>query len=285
MSASVIIILTPLLFSCLCISALRNLHDQPDYPPLVMALYHKVKGQALWKLLKHDEAMQHLCHAEHFYDIRDERGELILRPVESYSVLKAKLLKSKGLVLLDLKKLDEAEAALQHAYELLEKQVYVKHEESQNAVRVKELKKLCIQIPEFFTHLGKIQIEKARLETDPDTKIRLLNKALELLNDGLDLDKQLHIDRLDNFAAKMKLCADVYIEQGLYDEAERCSKSAERQRRHCLQLPHINVTESVYQLGKIYILKGLEYLKEGNKSKIDRMFLFCYLFYLETDVF
>ena len=238
-----------------------------------MALYHKVKGQALWKLLKIDEAMKHLCLSEHFYDIRDERGELLLRPVESYSVLKAKLLKSKGLVLLDLKKLEESEAALQKAYDLLEKQVYVKNEESQNQARVKELKKECIQIPEFFTHLGKIQLEKARLEKDPNTKIRLFNKALELLNDGLDLDKQLHIDRLDDFAAKMKLCADVYIEQGLYDEAERYAKSAEMQRRHCLQLPHINVTESVYQVGKIYILKGLDYLKEGNKSKNKMTFL------------
>ena len=252
----------------LCISALRNLHDQPDYPPLVMALYHKVKGQAFWKLLKHDEAMQHLRLSEHFYDIRDERDELMLRPTESYRVLKAKLLKSKGLLLLDLKKLGEGETALQKAYALLEEQVYVKNERNENAIRVRELKKLSIQIPEFFTHFGAIQIEKARLEKDPDGKNKLLNKALEYLDEGMELDKQLHIDSLDDFAAKMKLCADVYIEQGLYDEAEQYASSAERQRRHCLQLPHINVTESVYQKGKIFILKGLEFLEKGNKSKL-----------------
>ena len=213
--------------------------------------------------------MQHLRLSEHFYEIRDEREELMLRPAESYRVLKTKLLKFKGLLLLDLKKLDEGETALQKAYELLEEQVYVKNEKNESAIRVRELKKLSIRIPEFFTHFGAIQM--ARLEKVPDTKNKLLNKALEYLNEGMELDKQLHIDSLGDFAAKMKLCADVYIEQGLYDEAEQYASSAERQRRPCLTPPHINVTESVYQKGKVFILKGLGFLEKGNKSKINQV--------------
>ena len=222
-----------------------------------MGLFHKIKGQALWKLLKHDEAMKHLNLALHFYQM--------LRPAESYCILKAKLLKTRGVLLLDLKDLDKAEETLSEAYEMIKEHVSVK---DPNDIRAKEMKKLSLQIPEFFRHFGAIQVERARLENDTEKKNKALNKALEYLSEGMALDKQLHIDSLDDFAAKKKLCADIYMQQGLLDEAEKEAGAAERQRRSCLQLPHINVTESVYQMGKVYIMKGLDLIQKGNESKI-----------------
>ena len=227
-------------------SALQNLCDQPVYPPLVMALFHKLKGQAFWKLLLYKEAMMHLNLSLHFFEY--------LRPVESYCFLKAKLLEYVGLVLFDMKDLDKCEETLQEAFDIIQGQIHVK---DPNDKRSAQLKKQSLQIPRFFTHFGAIEIEKAHLEKDITKRDKHLYKALEYLCEGMELDKQLHMDNLDDFAAKMKLRADVYIEQGLLEEAEKFAEAAENQRRSCLQLPHLNVTESVYQLTKIYMLKAM----------------------------
>ena len=221
-----------------------------------MALFHKLKGQAFWKLLRYNEAIKHIDLALHFFGF--------LRPAESFCFLKVKLLEYKGQVLLDMEELDKGEETLRKAYDMIQSQVYIK---DPNDVRAKEIKKQSLLMPRFFRHFGAIEIERARLEQDTEKKNKYLNKALEYLCEGMELDKQLHTDSLDDYAAKMKLRADVYMEQGLLDEALKYAEVADSQRRHRLQLPHINVTESVYQVARVYMMKGIKLLQNGHESK------------------
>ena len=66
---------------------------------------------------------------------------------------------------------------------------------------------------------------------------------------------------------KLKLKADINVEKGILMEALRDADYVLDKRREILQPPHTHYTESVYQVGRVYMLLGDEWDQKGDRGR------------------
>ena len=81
-------------------SALRGFHADSFYPPIVHALFHKVKGLIYWKLDDYNTSLKHMALSLKFYRKRESR---------LYNHLMARVHCYMGQIYLDKEDIDQAE--------------------------------------------------------------------------------------------------------------------------------------------------------------------------------
>lgn len=242
-------------------AALRGLHSEPFYKPMVHALYHKMKGLCRWKQYHLTDACDHLELALLFFG-RCERFSPATR-----SALEAKVHQCLGQVCMDMGKLDKAEEFFMKGLKMVKDNTKCqkKNEDLDFA------KEQQWDVPMYFYHLADIKFRRAKAEADiSKTKNKYLEDALEFLNRGMELDVMLKLNLRNEFYTKMKLQADIFIQQGNLEKALQYADEVLDKRRAILQPPHTCYTESVYQVGQIYMLIGNDLKRKGDTDKAIR---------------
>ncbi|WAR12387.1 hypothetical protein MAR_026567, partial [Mya arenaria] len=206
--------------------ALRGLHGDPFYEPIVHALFHKVKGLVRWKQLKFDEGLNHLnlslSFYEHYRDFGTEYNMLVCQ-VKSYIAQ----------VNIDIGNLDVADQCLHEGLNKIKAMIEPPSQSCHDDLATE----LHWDIPSYYLHWAEIHIAKAKSTSDPDIRAQL------------SLDEKLKLDYLDNYYSKVKLLADILIEKGLLDEAKKNAEFVLDRRRGILQPPHFKYTESDLENG------------------------------------
>ncbi|WAR12420.1 hypothetical protein MAR_026600 [Mya arenaria] len=207
-------------------NALRGLHGDPFYEPIVHALFHKVKGLVRWKQLKFDEGLNHLnlslSFYEHYRDFGTEYNMLVCQ-VKSYIAQ----------VNIDIGNLDVADQCLHEGLNKIKAMIEPPSQSCHDDLATE----LHWDIPSYYLHWAEIHIAKAKSTSDPDVRAQL------------SLDEKLKLDYLDNYYSKVKLLADILIEKGLLDEAKKNAEFVLDRRRGILQPPHFKYTESDLENG------------------------------------
>ncbi|XP_045192117.1 uncharacterized protein LOC123548698 [Mercenaria mercenaria] len=248
--------------------ALRGLHDEPFYPGFVHGLFHKVKGLCRWKQHQHQDALAHLQLSIRFYNQVQLQCRRLPDDKTPYDIFVARIKCYMGQVYLDSGDFGRADQFLTEAHSLVKSMVEARTREEDELA-----KELHWDIPRYYYHFARIKLMKAKSDEEKHVREELLDKALEDLEKGIKLDEHLKLDYLDGYYSKYKLRADVNVEKGLLMEALDDANYVLDKRREILQPPHTHYTESVYQVGRIYMLIGNDLHQKGETEKARRYWI------------
>ncbi|KAH3769002.1 hypothetical protein DPMN_170248, partial [Dreissena polymorpha] len=235
-------------------AALRGLHADPFYNKLVHSLFHKVKGLAKWKKLQYQSAMEHLNLSVCFLQKIEPLPQDFICKVWCFI----------GEMHIEIGDFQTAYDVLQTSFEAL---TDILHNNAKPSKQSEQSYELHLAIPKHYYLFALIEFKKALLEPDPKEKTSLFSNAKQKLGKGMKLDEALKIDYLDCYYTKMKLLADIYVEEGQIDKAYQDALFVLDQRREILQPPHKNYTESVYQVARICMLQGKKCALEGKQDE------------------
>jgi len=82
------------------------------------------------------------------------------------------------------------------------------------------------------------------------------------------MEEKLKLNHLDGYFAKKMWCAEVNMMKGLLEDAAKEAEYVRAKRSEIIQPPHIQYTRSVYQVGKVQMLLGEQFKRNGNRGTL-----------------
>ncbi|KAL3866826.1 hypothetical protein ACJMK2_044087 [Sinanodonta woodiana] len=234
----------------------RNFGNQVMYTRLVHVLFHMVKGQSL--------ARQEIPHLEDSYE-HFKLAKLFcdeLQPRKDYRHLFAKITKEIGDICYKKKDLDGAEENYVEAERMLLQPRYLENPQLPSQDHNGNLIDHHLDKPIFLNCRALINFQRGLRASTEEERKRLFDIAVTTFSEGMSLDIELKLDQRDGFAQKLKNRADVYIQMGSLTEALRDAEESMDMRREILRPPHSFMTQSVFQVAKLYDLIGDTKLRE-----------------------
>ncbi|KAL3866827.1 hypothetical protein ACJMK2_044088 [Sinanodonta woodiana] len=228
----------------------RNFGNQVMYTKLVHVLFHMVKGQSL--------ARQEIPHLEDSYE-HFKLAKLFcdgLRPRKDYRHLFSKITKEIGDIYYKKKDLDGAEEYYVEAERMLLQPTYLDNPQLPSQDHNGNLIDHHLDKPIFLNCRALINFQRGLRASTEEERKRLFDIAITTFSEGMSLDIELKLDQRDGFAQKLKNRADVYIQMGSLTEALRDAEESMDMRREILRPPHSFMTQSVFQVAKLYDLIG-----------------------------
>ncbi|KAK3588308.1 hypothetical protein CHS0354_000310 [Potamilus streckersoni] len=245
----------------------RNFETQVMYTRLVHVLFHMVKGQSLARLEipRLEDSYKHLDLAKSFCN-----G---FQPREDYRHLFSKITKEIGDLCYKKKDLDGAEEYYMEAERMLLQPTYLDNPQLPSQDDNGKPIDYHLDKPIFLNCRALINFQKGLIASTGEERKRLFDLAVTTYSEGMSLDIELKLDQRDGFAQKLKNRADVYIQMGLLTEALRDAEEAMDMRREILRPPHSFMTQSVFQVAKLYDLIGDTKLREEGHEYAMRYWL------------